>query len=184
MDKTYKASNRPRFVLLLRPVPTLSSRRRGRERQERIPATCKSKLRTLLLFFVHFIDLSLAVSFFFFFVTFFFYTSPLKVCHHARCSFSVGSTCKVVVFCWCRFSHIGQLEGEGVGGLERAAGGSEARRGQTPSASGVTAQNQTRKVKNKLTTDYSCRRGRGEGVSLIIEGSRRVIKHKAVQFLL
>lgn len=60
--------------------------------KKRIPTMYKSKLRTLLFFFVHFIYLSLAVN------SFFFYTSPLKVCHHARCSFSVGSTCKVVVF--------------------------------------------------------------------------------------
>lgn len=60
-----------------------------------MPTMCKSKLRTLLFFFVHFIYLSLAVYFLF---LFFFYLSPLKVCHHARCSFSVGSTCKVVGF--------------------------------------------------------------------------------------
>lgn len=60
-----------------------------------MPTMCKSKLRTLLFFFVHFIYLSLAVYFLF---LFFFYLSPLKVCHHARCSFSVCSTCNVVGF--------------------------------------------------------------------------------------
>lgn len=79
-----------------------------------MPTMCKSKLRTLLFFFVHFIYLSLAVYFLF---LFFFYLSPLKVCHHARCSFSVGSTCKVVGFFSVGggFSHIGRLEGRDNG---------------------------------------------------------------------
>lgn len=92
------------FSLLLRRLtvwfgaPRTNSpadKQRQKETEERMPTMCKSKLRTLLFFFVHFIYLSLAVYFLF---LFFFYLSPLKVCHHARCSFSVGSTCKVVGF--------------------------------------------------------------------------------------
>lgn len=42
-------------------------------------------------------------------VFFFFYSSLLKVCLHARCSFGVG-TCGVVECCRWRFSHVGPLE--------------------------------------------------------------------------
>lgn len=111
------------FSLLLRRLtvwfgaPRTNSpadKQRQKETEERMPTMCKSKLRTLLFFFVHFIYLSLAVYFLF---LFFFYLSPLKVCHHARCSFSVGSTCKVVGFFSVGggFSHIGRLEGRDNG---------------------------------------------------------------------
>ena len=46
-------------------------KQRQEETEERMPTMCKSKLRTLLFFFVHFIYLSLAVYFLFLF--FFFY---------------------------------------------------------------------------------------------------------------
>lgn len=91
------------------------TRHRGRQQQQkRICTMCKSKLRTLLFFsFIHFIYLSLAI--------FFFYLSPLRVCHHARCSFSVGSTCKVAGSVGGGvFSHIRQLE-RGRYGRVRAA---------------------------------------------------------------
>lgn len=67
------------------------------QKQHKIIFTiCKSKLRTLLLFFFH--------SFHIFILSYFFvYLSPLRVCRHARCSFSVGRTCKVVGSCWWTF---------------------------------------------------------------------------------
>lgn len=119
---------------------------------------CKSKLRTLLFFsFIHFIYLSLAVYFFFF------YSSPLKVCHHARCSFSVGSTCKVVGSVGGGFSHIGQLEGErGVVALDSLSG-------RTLTTLESPKKNKS-KTKKKTHYRHSCR---GGGVT-IIEDSQKV----------
>lgn len=120
---------------------------------------CQSKLRTLL-FFIHFIYFDLFY--------YYFYMSPLKVCHHARCTFSVGSTCKVVFFfCWWRFSHIGQL-------LRRKtwSSGSETQSGQT--ATTLESPNKRTNMKTPLQMQLQGRLGRGRRALTIIKDSRRV----------
>lgn len=99
---------------------------------------------------------------------FFLYLSPLKVCHHARCSFSVGSTCKVVGSLGGGFSRIGQLEREITEGVVAL----KPQKRTNTDYLGVTLK-KTQKLKNKEKKKSLQTQLQGEGVT-IIEDLQRV----------